>query len=152
MTYDLAENSKNIERYLLSGFMLNSFSSRDSPNLLKLQRKACQELKRHLKDRFSKSSIEDIVVANGESSPKIVDSSCSSNESGQEKMIDRLAQLLLLLPGLRSFNKQLLVELFFSGLIGNVQVENVIPFILKMDVLQIFGKAESSLKSFEPVD
>jgi len=32
------------------------------------------------------------------------------------------------------------VELFFSGLIGNVQIENVIPFILKMDVLQIFGK------------
>uniref|UniRef100_A0A5S6QUH4 Nuclear receptor domain-containing protein n=1 Tax=Trichuris muris TaxID=70415 RepID=A0A5S6QUH4_TRIMR len=53
---------------------------------------------------------------------------------------DRYTSLLLLLPTLRSFNKQIVVELFFSGLIGNLQIENVIPFILKMDVLQIFGQ------------
>lgn len=53
---------------------------------------------------------------------------------------ERYSELLLMLPTLRSLNKQILVELFFSGLIGNVQIENVIPFILKMDVLQIFGK------------
>ena len=44
-----------------------------------------------------------------------------------------------MLPALRSFNRQILVELFFSGLIGNVHIENVIPFILKMNVLQVFG-------------
>jgi len=54
----------------------------------------------------------------------------------------RLGELLLLLPALRSFRRRVLVDLFFSGLIGNVQVENVIPFILKMDVLQIFGKPD----------
>lgn len=68
-------------------------------------------------------------------------------EQDESESGSRLINLLLLLPTLRSFNKQILVELFFSGLIGNVQVENVIPFILKMDVLQIFGQNSSSLAS-----
>lgn len=86
-------------------------------HLRTLQLQACQELKEYIADR-------------------------DEADSGS-----RLIHLLLLLPTLRSFNKQILVELFFSGLIGNVQVENVIPFILKMDVLQIFGQTATSLAS-----
>ncbi len=63
-------------------------------------------------------------------------------EEDGETTLERYSRLLLLLPSLRSFNRQVLVELFFSGLIGNVQIENVIPFILKMDVLQIFGQTD----------
>ncbi|VDP00478.1 unnamed protein product [Soboliphyme baturini] len=58
---------------------------------------------------------------------------------------DRYTDMLLVLPALRSFNKQILVELFFSGLIGNLQIENVIPFILKMDIQQIFGQVTSAI-------
>ena len=32
----------------------------------------------------------------------------------------------------------MLVELFFSGLIGNLSIDTVIPFVLKMDVLNVF--------------
>uniref|UniRef100_A0A914UZV0 Uncharacterized protein n=1 Tax=Plectus sambesii TaxID=2011161 RepID=A0A914UZV0_9BILA len=68
----------------------------------------------------------------------------ASGEDDTGGALDRYSQLLLVLPSLRAFNRQVLVELFFSGLIGNVQIENVIPFILKMDVLQVFGQADAS--------
>ncbi|KAL1230749.1 Orphan steroid hormone receptor [Trichinella spiralis] len=64
-------------------------------------------------------------------------------ELHQQTVDSRYTDLLLLLPTLRSFSKQIIVELFFSGLIGNLQIENVLPFILKMDVLQIFGEVTS---------
>lgn len=57
----------------------------------------------------------------------------------------RYSQLLLLLPALRSFARETLAELFFPRLSGTVQIENVIPFILKMDVLQVFGSASNDL-------
>lgn len=95
----------------------------ESKYLQHLQTKTCLELRHHV----SKNADND---KNGNDVPP----------EAEKRMYD----LLLLLPCLRSFNKQLLVELFFSGLIGNVQVENVIPFILKMDVLQIFGTKQSS--------
>uniref|UniRef100_A0A915E2W1 Nuclear receptor domain-containing protein n=1 Tax=Ditylenchus dipsaci TaxID=166011 RepID=A0A915E2W1_9BILA len=54
--------------------------------------------------------------------------------------LDRHSQLLQLLPCLRWFKQSVLVELFFSGLIGSLSIETVMPFILSMDVMQIFDK------------
>ena len=45
----------------------------------------------------------------------------------------RLAKLLLRTAPLRSFPPDLLEELFFSGLIGNVKIDSVIPYILNME-------------------
>jgi hypothetical protein len=45
----------------------------------------------------------------------------------------RFARLLLRLSPLRSLQPDVLEELFFAGLIGNVQIETVIPFILGME-------------------
>jgi hypothetical protein len=45
----------------------------------------------------------------------------------------RFAKLLLRTVPLRSFPSDLLEELFFSGLIGNVKIESVIPYILNME-------------------
>ena len=39
----------------------------------------------------------------------------------------------MLLPTLRSLNAAVIEELFFAGLIGNVQIDSIIPYILRMD-------------------
>jgi len=46
---------------------------------------------------------------------------------------DRLSNLLLTLPNIRSMSSQITEELFFAGLIGNVQIDSIIPYILQMD-------------------
>ncbi|GAB6021136.1 Nuclear receptor sub 2 group C member 2 [Chamberlinius hualienensis] len=46
---------------------------------------------------------------------------------------DRFPKLLLRLPSLRSLQSNIMEELFFAGLIGNVQIENIIPYILRME-------------------
>ena len=45
----------------------------------------------------------------------------------------RFSKLLLRLSPLRSLQPDVLEELFFAGLIGNVQIDSVIPYILKME-------------------
>merc|ERR1719232_390685 len=45
---------------------------------------------------------------------------------------NRFPRLLLLSP-LRSLHSETLEDLFFSGLIGNIQIDSVIPYILKME-------------------
>lgn len=43
---------------------------------------------------------------------------------------DRLVRLLLRLPALRLLLPDIMEELFFAGLIGNVQIDSIIPFML----------------------
>lgn len=50
-----------------------------------------------------------------------------------EDGIQRFAGLLLRLINLKSLSKFITEQLFFSGLIGEVQIDNVIPYILKME-------------------
>lgn len=45
----------------------------------------------------------------------------------------RFENLLLRLAPLRSLQPDVLEELFFAGLIGNVQIDSVVPYILKME-------------------
>ncbi|XP_051976797.1 nuclear receptor subfamily 2 group C member 1 isoform X2 [Xyrauchen texanus] len=45
----------------------------------------------------------------------------------------RLSKLLVRLPALRLMSAALTEELFFAGLIGNVQIDSIIPYILKME-------------------
>ncbi|KAG5896700.1 hypothetical protein JTB14_002545 [Gonioctena quinquepunctata] len=45
---------------------------------------------------------------------------------------DRFPRLLLRLPPLRAMEPNILEELFFAGLIGQVQIDSVIPYILRM--------------------
>ena len=44
----------------------------------------------------------------------------------------RFARLLLHTVSLRAFPADMLDELFFSGLVGNVKIESVIPYILEI--------------------
>ncbi|KAK6747241.1 hypothetical protein RB195_000449 [Necator americanus] len=93
---------------------------------------ACQELYEH-------------VVASSSSD----DSTSEDNEthvtaSSVGAAIERYSRLLQLLPNLRWFRESVLVELFFSGLIGNLSIETVIPFVLKMDVMNVFEPTQGS--------
>ncbi|XP_074082704.1 nuclear receptor subfamily 2 group C member 1 isoform X3 [Macrotis lagotis] len=45
----------------------------------------------------------------------------------------RLSRLLLRLPALRLMSATVTEELFFKGLIGNVRIDSVIPYIFKME-------------------
>ncbi|KAG2460042.1 NR2C2 protein, partial [Polypterus senegalus] len=53
--------------------------------------------------------------------------------------------LLLRLPALRLMSAAITEELFFAGLIGNVQIDSIIPYILKMETAdynsQIIGSS-----------
>lgn len=57
----------------------------------------------------------------------------------------RLSRLLLRLPALRLMSGAITEELFFAGLIGNVQIDSIIPYILRMETAdynsQIIGHA-----------
>ncbi|ELU00770.1 hypothetical protein CAPTEDRAFT_224222 [Capitella teleta] len=49
---------------------------------------------------------------------------------------DRLGKLLLRLPALRLLPPAVMEELFFAGLIGNVQIDSIIPYILRMETAE----------------
>ncbi|XP_069190126.1 orphan steroid hormone receptor 2 isoform X7 [Procambarus clarkii] len=49
---------------------------------------------------------------------------------------ERFSRLLLKLPTLKALQPQVMEELFFAGLIGNVQIDSVIPYIMKMEMAE----------------
>ena len=50
--------------------------------------------------------------------------------------MDRYTKLMLRLPALRNLNPIIMEELFFAGLIGNVQIDSIIPYILRMETAE----------------
>lgn len=50
----------------------------------------------------------------------------------QDDSGNRLAKILLKINALRSLDPMLIEELFFTNLIGSIQIENVIPHILEL--------------------
>lgn len=54
----------------------------------------------------------------------------------QPNNTDRMAKLLLRLPPLHALNPSVMEELFFAGLIGNVQIDSIIPYILRMETAE----------------
>ena len=69
----------------------------------------------------------------------INETSVSGDEAG-----DRFSKLVLRLLPLRSLLPNITEELFFSGLIGSVQIESIIPYILKMDANEFNSEFMSS--------
>ncbi|XP_061780592.1 nuclear receptor subfamily 2 group C member 1 isoform X2 [Nerophis lumbriciformis] len=57
----------------------------------------------------------------------------------------RLSKLLLRLPALRLISAAVTEELFFAGLIGNVQIDSIIPYILKMDSTDYSSQSASGV-------
>lgn len=52
----------------------------------------------------------------------------------------RLARILVRLTALRLMNSSITEELFFTGLIGNVPIDSIIPYILKMETAEYNGQ------------
>ena len=91
--------------------------------------KAVAELKEYCNQKSSKnnssSSSKDEQGDEDDDNIAVADSSSPNS--------DRFENLLLLLGPLRSLQPDVLEELFFAGLIGNVQIDSVVPYILKME-------------------
>ncbi|XP_060127369.1 nuclear receptor subfamily 2 group C member 2 isoform X4 [Zootoca vivipara] len=56
----------------------------------------------------------------------------------------RLARILVRLPALRLMSSSITEELFFTGLIGNVPIDSIIPYILKMETAEYNGQITGS--------
>jgi len=63
---------------------------------------------------------------------------------------NRFPRLLLLLSPLRSLQPDTLEDLFFAGLIGNIQIDSVIPYILKMEPQEYQTHIEESSSPVPP--
>lgn len=63
---------------------------------------------------------------------------------------ERVAKLLMRLPPLCALSPSIMEELFFSGLIGNVQIDSIIPYILRMETAEYNSQmqSQSSTESF----
>ena len=60
-------------------------------------------------------------------------SGSDTKHSGSDPRHSRYSKLLLRLSPLRSLQQDVLEEIFFGGLIGNVQIDAVIPILLNMN-------------------
>uniref|UniRef100_A0A0N5ALG5 Nuclear receptor domain-containing protein n=1 Tax=Syphacia muris TaxID=451379 RepID=A0A0N5ALG5_9BILA len=120
---------------------LISFTAHDLPGtppdspLASLHAQALQELYEH---------ILAVGAPNCEESTSENDGATTLVPANTYSTIERFSQLLMLMPTLRWFKQSVLVELFFSCLIGNLSIEAVMPFILSMDVMNIFDNSTGS--------
>lgn len=62
----------------------------------------------------------------------------------------RLTRILTRLPALRLMNSSITEELFFTGLIGNVSIDSIIPYILKMETAE-YNSQDSDPTGWRPV-
>uniref|UniRef100_A0A0N4ZBR8 Nuclear receptor domain-containing protein n=1 Tax=Parastrongyloides trichosuri TaxID=131310 RepID=A0A0N4ZBR8_PARTI len=143
---------KKFEELKLSGIEFAylkaiSFTAQDLPELMtshvsrQINSAACTELYEYLNTNLnsSSSSVSGVVDDShsetdcASSSPGTTSTSITSHSQGSCNIIDRYSKIMMLLSSLRWLKQNVLVELFFSGLIGNSSIETVIPYILSMD-------------------
>ncbi|VDK67539.1 unnamed protein product [Onchocerca ochengi] len=121
---------------------LISFTANDLPSsstdasVRAVHAQALQELYEHLLS-LSVANCEDSASENDNTSG-------AAATSTMYNAVERYSHLLLLLPTMRWFKQAVLVELFFSGLIGSLSIETVMPFILAMDVMNVFDGTAGS--------
>uniref|UniRef100_A0A914M5Q8 Nuclear receptor domain-containing protein n=1 Tax=Meloidogyne incognita TaxID=6306 RepID=A0A914M5Q8_MELIC len=115
----------------------NAFSSEERPQ--RSESEPVSSLTRINLENENKSQKTPEATILKDKIPSVADNHLTSLISA----IERHSQLLQLLPILRLFNEQLIVELFFSGLIGSLSIETVIPFILNTDTEQIFEQRKN---------
>ena len=101
-----------------------------SKHLDKIRDMAVQELKDHCLKVGSERNNNSPVSAEGEEAE-----AGESAENGG-KGLRRFSDLLLRLSPLRSLQPDVLEELFFPGLIGKVNIDSVVPYILKMKAVE----------------
>lgn len=115
-----------------------------------LNAQACQELFDHLLGAQSAAlhELADSQSENGSSAAtstsvhsnlsQLLGQSTNSLLPTLHSTLERYSQLMQLLSPLRWFDTDLMVQLFFGGVIGALPFESVMPVILNMDVMNIF--------------
>ena len=106
----------------------------------KIRDKAVEELKEYcLKDNnnthsnlHAEDDVETMDFKNTHTT-STTGNSITTSISHDHPGLTRFSDLLLRLSPLRSLQPDVLEELFFAGLIGNVQIDSVVPYILKME-------------------
>ncbi|XP_070193114.1 orphan steroid hormone receptor 2-like isoform X2 [Littorina saxatilis] len=88
--------------------------SPDNPNL------SSKRQMEHLQERVQREFVQMLVSTTG-------DATAAAN---------RVTRLTLRLMPLKTFIATTMEELFFAGLIGNVQIDNIIPYILRMETAE----------------
>lgn len=54
------------------------------------------------------------------------------NQNSSARLEDRFTKMLLRLTSLRALDSEVFEDLFFTNLIGQVEIDNVIPYILRL--------------------
>lgn len=113
------------------------------------QQLAIQELRQYLHQKAI--NVSDTEASDNDQ-PGLISNHCNQDDSdcaakSPEPPVERMAQLLLTLRSLKSLAKSITEELFFSGLIGEVQIDSVIPFILRMDSNDAINSDTSNVDS-----
>ena len=102
-----------------------------SRQIEKFQEKSVNELRGYINQTYGSSTMEE-------------------NGSVLNEASNRFAKLILRLLPLRSILPSITEELFFSGLIGNVQIDSIIPYILKMDSSELASEFNVSSSTGAP--
>ena len=118
-------------------FYLDKLGISSARHLDKIRDKAVEELREYcLRENNNTSS--NIHNEDKEDKMDFTNTHTTSTTTGTSITHDhpgltRFSDLLLRLSPLRSLQPDVLEELFFAGLIGNVQIDSVVPYILKME-------------------
>ena len=110
-----------------------------SKHLDKIRDMAVQELKEHclkVAGGSERNNNSPSVSPSAEGQDKEEEESTSAAAESSAKGLRRFSDLLLRLSPLRSLQPDVLEELFFPGLIGKVNIDSVVPYILKMKAVE----------------
>jgi Asp-tRNA(Asn)/Glu-tRNA(Gln) amidotransferase C subunit len=145
--YVRALNKLNVDEWefaylkAISLFGADKLGISSARQLDKIRDKAVEELKDYcLKD--NNNSPSSLRHENDDDEKMNLNLTHTSSTTKQTKIasishdhpgLTRFSDLLLRLSPLRSLQPDVLEELFFAGLIGNVQIDSVVPYILKME-------------------
>ncbi|EGT56109.1 CBN-NHR-41 protein [Caenorhabditis brenneri] len=137
-----------------------SFTAQDMPSSVSssetrsVNQLASQELFEYVSSSKSQSmhqmSNEHINVDDSTSEDN--DTHVTSQQANTNLAAERFSRLLQLLPCLRWFDPNTVVDIFFSGLIGPMSIETIIPFVLQMNLMSFFengvgGASSDSISS-----
>uniref|UniRef100_A0A8R1E261 Nuclear receptor domain-containing protein n=1 Tax=Caenorhabditis japonica TaxID=281687 RepID=A0A8R1E261_CAEJA len=111
---------------------------------------ASQELFEHVSSSKSSHSHSNEQINVDDSTSEDNDTHVTSQQTNTNLAAERYSRLLQLLSCLRWFDPPTIVEIFFSGLIGPMSIETIIPFVLQMNLMSFFengGTSSDSLSS-----
>lgn len=113
----------------------------NTPQIERFQEKAYMELQDYVTRTYPEDSYRSVPSG----CPRGREAACTAHVWLPAFSFFRLSKLLVRLPALRLISAAVTEELFFAGLIGNVQIDSIIPYILKMETTDYNSQADSGV-------